>query len=276
MAAPAFSSPVRRLGRVLGWATAGVGLVAGIVGYTTPPRSGPFCTSDCLGYPYTDVAAFVPRDYWWMYPQSLFILLALGLMVCLHQVAAPAARVFSGLAVVLAALAAGTLLADYAVQLAVLQPSLRRGETGGLALFSQYNPHGLFIALEDLGYLLLGLALLTVAAVFAARCRLERGLRWLLLVGGGLTVIALPVLAVVYGADLEYRYEVAAIALTWVTLIAGGVLLARWFHRPAAGQPPADDHSSSDSSVIIGRSDVPPRRKTASSAATRAATPQTM
>lgn len=235
-AAPVVSSPAAGLG----WATAVVVLVALALGLTTPPRSGPNCSTGCIGYPYTDVAAFVPRDYWWMYPQSLLILLVLGLLVCVHQAAAPAARVFSGLALVLAAVGAAAVLVDYVIQLAALQPSLRRGETGGLSLFSQYNPHGVFIALEDLGYLLLGLALLTLAAVFTAPSRLERGLRWVLMVGGALTVVALPALAVVYGADLEYRYEVVAIALTWVTLIIGGILLTRWFHPPVAGRPPAD------------------------------------
>lgn len=241
--APVPSSPTGRLGRALGWTTALVGVVAAVVGYTTPPRSGPFCSSGCIGSPYTDVAAFVPRDYWWLYPQSLFVLAVLGLLVCLHQAVAAAARVFSGLAVVLATVAAAALLADYVIQLAALQPSLRRGETSGLSLFSQYNPHGVFIALEDLGYLLLGLALLSAAAVFTVPSRLERSLRWVLLTGGALTVLALPALAVVYGTDLEYRYEVAAIALTWVTLIAGGILLTRWFRQPAAGPPAADDRA---------------------------------
>lgn len=232
-----------RLGRALGWATAGIGLLAAVVAYTTPPRSGPFCSNACLGPPYTDVAAFVPRDYWWLYPQSLLILLALALLVCVHHAAAPAARVFSGLTVALATVSTAGLLADYIIQLTVLQPSLRRGETDGLSLFSQYNPHGIFIALENLGYLLLGLAMLTTAAVFTGRSRLERGLRWLLLTGGALTVIALPVLAVVYGTDLEYRYEVAGIALTWVTLIASGILLARWF-GPAEGERPVADEDT--------------------------------
>ena len=106
-----------------------------------------------------------------------------------------------------------------------------------------YNPHGVFIALEDLGYLLLGLALIAAAGVFSGRSRLARGLRRLLLVGGAFTVIVLPVLAVVYGTDLEYRYEVAAIALTWITLIPGGILLTRWFHQPSAERAAADERT---------------------------------
>ena len=241
--APVVSSPNLPLGRALGWATAGVGLLAAVLASTTPPRSGPFCSDGCLGPPYTDVAAFVPRDYWWLYPQSLLILLVLALLVCVHQAAAPAARVFSALAVALTTVATAALLADYVIQLAVLQPSLLRGETAGLSLFSMYNPHGVFIALEDLGYLLLGLALITAAGVFSGRSRLARSLRWLLLVGGALTVIVLPVLAFVYGTDLEYRYEVAAIALTWITLIPGGILLTRWFLQPSAERAAADERT---------------------------------
>src|SRR5689334_25368479 len=102
--ARAVSSPNLRLGRALGWATAAVGLLSAALATTTPPRSGPFCSDGCLGPPYTDAAAFVPRDYCWVYPQSLLILLVLALLICIHQAAAPAARAFSGLAVALATL----------------------------------------------------------------------------------------------------------------------------------------------------------------------------
>jgi hypothetical protein len=47
---------------------------------TTLPRSGPYCQNGCVGYPYTDVAAFVPRDYLWMYPAVLLTLLTMVLI----------------------------------------------------------------------------------------------------------------------------------------------------------------------------------------------------
>ncbi|SNY59091.1 hypothetical protein [Paractinoplanes atraurantiacus] len=224
-------SPVATLGTATALATVVVALVAAALGGTTPARSGPYCGNGCVVYPYTDVAAFSPRDYWWMYPQSVLVVLALVLVICVHQ----ATRVvFSAIAAGFAVGATTVLLTDYVVQLTVLQPSLERGETAGLSLLSQYNPHGVFIALENVGYLLLGAALLTIAAAFTGPARLELGLRWVLMVGGGLTVAALPLFAVAYGADLEARYEVAAIGLTWLTLIVGGILLARWFRRPPA------------------------------------------
>jgi hypothetical protein len=232
-------SSSRRLDSGVALTTSIVGLVALVTGFTTPPRSGPFCRADCLGYPYTDAAAFVPRDYWWLYPQSLLVVLVLVLLVRIHAVAAPRAQVFSGIAVALGTVAVAVLLVDYVIQLAVLQPSLLRGETSGLSVISQYNPHGVFIAVEDLGYLLLGFALLMVAGVFTRPARPERGLRWLFLIGGAVTVAGLPALAVAYGADLEYRYEVAAIAVTWITVIVGGLLLFRWFGSTVTPPPGA-------------------------------------
>src|SRR5579875_579832 len=44
-------------------------LTAGIL---TPARSGPFCLSSCIAYPYTNgLAQFVPADYIWLYPGLL-------------------------------------------------------------------------------------------------------------------------------------------------------------------------------------------------------------
>ena len=50
-----------------------------------------------------------------------------------------------------------------------MQPSILLGETEGFALLTQYNPHGVFIALEDLGYFLMGMAFVFLGALFAGR-----------------------------------------------------------------------------------------------------------
>jgi hypothetical protein len=215
--------------------------VALAIGVTTPPRSGPFCRGDCITYPFTDAAAFVPRDYLWMYPAALMVLFFVVVVACLHQRAAAGSRLYTRVALALAAISATALLADYFVQLAVVQPSLLKGEVAGLSLLSQYNPHGVFIALEDLGFLVMGLAFLFAAAGLAGRSRLERTARYVFAAGGALAVLALVVLALVYRSDLEYRYEVAAIAIDWLTLIAGGVLLTLLFRREARARPAHED-----------------------------------
>jgi hypothetical protein len=78
-------------GRLAFWSSvliAGMAATAFGFGLATPPRSGPFCSRDCVGYPYTDVAAFVPRDFWWMYPAMLVPLVFVVLVACIEHGAA--------------------------------------------------------------------------------------------------------------------------------------------------------------------------------------------
>ena len=107
-------------------------------------------------------------------------------------------------------------------------PSLQAGETEGLSLFTQYNPHGLFIAGEAFGYLAMSLALLFAAPVFAGG-RIERAIRWLFVGGFVLAVAALVGLWIV-GGDL-IAFEVAVLSINWIVLIASGVLLSVVFRR---------------------------------------------
>lgn len=199
---------------------------------TAPPRSGPFCMFDtCIGYPYTDAAAFVPGDYLWMYPALLIGPLFVVLAGCIHNAAAVGKKLYSLLAFAFAVIAAAALAFNYFIQLTVVQPALLAGETAGLALFSQYNPHGVFIALEDIGYLMLSVAFLFAAGAFDRRNGLERLIRVLFAGTALLSIGALLALALVYGYDLEYRYEVAAILLHWIALIALGWPLSLYFAR---------------------------------------------
>ncbi len=225
------SGDLRRFSIATALTTSALTVIAFALAVTTPPRSGPFATGDVIGYPYTDAAAFVPRDYYWMYPGLLVALLFVVLVACVHRRASDETRLWSLIALSFA-IAGSTLIAvDYFVQLAVVQPSLLKGETDGLSLWSQYNAHGLFIALEDLGYLLMSVAFVFMAPVFAGRDRLERAVRWLLVAASVLSVGLLAVLSILYGSDLEYRYEVAVISIVWLTLIVGGVLIALVFRR---------------------------------------------
>jgi hypothetical protein len=202
------------------------------IGITTPPRSGPFCTLEtCITYPYIDAAQFVPRDYFWMYPTLLMALLFVVLMVCLHRYASPDKQVFSSIALSLAIVSAAILIINYFIQLAVMQPSFLKDEVEGLSLFSQYNPHGIFIALEDIGYLLMGVSLLFVTPVFIGQQKLGKTIRLIFIISGILTIGALILPSILYGSDLEYRYEVASLTINWLTLITGGVMLSIYFKR---------------------------------------------
>jgi hypothetical protein len=159
-----------------------------------------------------------------MYPAVLVCALVVALAGCLYA-ETPAGRSRAALAgVCFAAVGAGVLVLDYGIQLFVAQPALLRGETDGLSLWSQYNPHGLFIGLENIGYATLALALLLLGlARWGLGSRAARVGAGIFTFAGAATLVLLVVLGVGYGADLEYRYEVFSLVLVWSALIAGGI-----------------------------------------------------
>jgi len=127
----------------------------------------------------------------------------------------------------------GTALSiDYGIQLTVLQPALLSGQTEGMSALTQYNPHGVFIALENVGYAVLGIAFLILGAALAAgTSRLEQAVRWVFIVGGVLILAALVLYATIYRADLDVRFEVMSIFITWLVLIVSGTMLTVVFGR---------------------------------------------
>ncbi len=221
-----------RLGMWVAPATSLVGGASLAVGVTTPPRSGPWCSVGCVTYPYTDASAYVPRDYLWMYPGVLLALLFVLLAVCLLNWVPPRRTVSAQVAVCLAVIGAAVIILDYGVQLTVLQPALLTGETDGLSALTQYNTHGVFIALENIGYAVFGAAFLFLgAALNGGSFRLERVVRWTFTAGGALILAALVLFGAIYRAELDYRFEVMALSITWLVLIVSGLLLTIVFAR---------------------------------------------
>ncbi|MDX9800293.1 MAG: hypothetical protein RBT69_03025 [Spirochaetia bacterium] len=206
---------------------------------TAPARSGPNCqpfvemgiVESCIDYPYTDVADFVPIEYIWMYPTFLMALLFVVLVTCIHYYSAEDKKIFSHLGLSFALLSSTTHIINYFIQIAVMQPSLLKSELEGLSLFSQYNPHGIFIALEDVGYLMMGVAFLFIAFTFSRRNRLEHVIRNIFFISSVMVIGSLFLFALIYRSELEYRYEVFAIVIDWITLIVSGILLSVFFKR---------------------------------------------
>jgi hypothetical protein len=219
--------------------TAALAAAALAMAVTTPPRSGPYCSMSCIAYPYTNAAAFVPRDYLWMYPAALLSMTFIVLIACIHRQVRDDLKVFSLAAMCFASLGAALILPDYVIQIAVVQPSLLDGQVSGLSLFSQYNPHGIFIALEDGGYSLMGLAFLFSGLSLARLTRLERVARRLLVISGIAVIGVLVSFALIFGKDLEYRFEVIAISIDCLVLVVAGVLLGVLFKRLVRNSRPA-------------------------------------
>jgi hypothetical protein len=224
----------RLLSRFGFWSATLTALFAAVslgVGVTTPARSGPFAPSgSALAYPFASAARFVPRDFLWMYPGVLMMFGFLMLAACIHERSRGDRRLLGTIGLCLAVTSFAVIAIDYFIQLQVVQPGLVAGEGADLALVSQYNPHGVFIALENLGFLVAAVSFLFLALSLGPS-RLERATKWVLLAAFAVAAGAFVGLWTYFGFDLGYRFEVTIIVVDWLTLIAVGVLMALVFRR---------------------------------------------
>ena len=219
------------LGFWIGVLTAAVTAISFTIAILTPPRSGPFCTGSCVLYPYTDTAPFFPRDFWWMFPALSITPLFVILCACAHSWVAPSRTLFSRIAMLFATIASCLITLDYILQVEVLQPSLLRSEADGMALVSQYNPHGLFIAMENLGYLMMGVSMYFLGMALARNSRLENFVRWQLMVSGAAGFATFVAMSLYFGTRLETRFELAIITIDWFALIIASIVLSIVFWR---------------------------------------------
>jgi hypothetical protein len=116
-----------------------------------------------------------PKDYLWISLAIILNLFYMVLMVSVHAYASNQRKIFSHIGLSLALLATMVLVGNYFVQFSVVPISLMSGETEGITLLTQYNAHGVFIVLEELGYLLMSLSFLLMSPVFVNKNRLEYG-----------------------------------------------------------------------------------------------------
>ena len=198
---------------------------------TAIPPAGPNCQGNCMEYPFADLMAYYPRDYYWMY-LSIFQLFAwLMFMAAHHHLAPVGKKLFALISFSFALISATVLLLAYFVQFSVVPVSMMHGEPEGIALLTQYNGHGLFIAMEELGYITMALSFLFLSFVFTRKTGLEKALRLILLLSFVSTAGFFLFYLVRYGIDRSYRFEVATISMNWLTIIVSGILTGIHFSR---------------------------------------------
>lgn len=202
-----------------------------IVAFFTPPLSGPGCQANCFEYPYLDIASRWPRDYIWMFPAMILTIVYVVFFAIIHFWAEEKRKLFSLIALIFASFSGLILIMTYFIQVSVIQPSLLNGETDGISILTQYNPHGLFIALEELGYILMALSFFFIAYAFSKSNKLEKSIRWTFMAGFWLCLISLIIISITQGIQREYNFEIIAISIDWLVLIIAGLLTARVFKR---------------------------------------------
>jgi len=198
---------------------------------TAIPISGVFCLENCIEYPYLDTLSHFPKDYFWMFLAILLILTYLIFIVSVHSFALIQNKIFSRIGLTFAIISSVVLLSCYFIQFSVIPASLMNEETEGIALITQYNPHGTFIALEELGYLLMSFSFLFIAPVFADKNRIEKFIRWIFIIAFILTIISFAYITIKHGILRDYRFEIIVISIDWLVLMTNGILTGIVFKR---------------------------------------------
>ena len=151
--------------------------------------------------------------------------------ISIHYIAPIEKKLFSFVSVAFALITASVLLIAYFVQFSVVPVSVMNGETDGIALITQYNGHGIFIAMEDLGYITMSISFLFLAFIFSMKNRLEKTIRIILFMSFVITFLSFVFYSFKFGIDRSYRFEVAAISINWIVTITAGILICIFLKR---------------------------------------------
>jgi hypothetical membrane protein len=190
------------------------------------PISGVLCPENCITYPYLDTLSQFPKDYVWMFFAFFQLLAYLIFAVSIDCYSSADRKVTSRVGLTLAILSIAILLVTYFLQFSVVPASLMYNETEGIALITQYNPHGIFIALEELGYLLTSLSFVFVAPLFDGENNIETTIRWVFIVAFILSFISFIGISLKYGIVRKDRFEIIVLSIDWLVLIINGLLIA--------------------------------------------------
>jgi len=152
----------------------------------------------------------------------------LVLIVSVHQLAPPANRVWSHVAVAFATVYAVLISLNYFVQLTLVAPRLARGQVHGIEAFLFVPFDSFLYAVDILGYSFMSLATLFAARVFSG-AGLSGAARWFLTANGML----LPFIAL-----QMYWHPLIWPAALWAVTFPGSTwCLALIFKRAIASDP---------------------------------------
>ncbi|MCF7885815.1 MAG: hypothetical protein K9M80_04900 [Candidatus Marinimicrobia bacterium] len=193
---------------------------------TAVPISGAFCSADCVEYPYLDTLEQFPGDFIWMYFAMFMLIAYMVFMVSLHDYATTKKKIFGKISLCFTVLSVGILLLAYFIQSSVIPASLMNGEQAGIPLIIQYNPHGIFIALEELGHIMMSFSFLFIAFIFKADTGIQKYIKWIFIIAFILVVLSFVIVSINHGIVRKDRFEVYIISIDWLVLIINGILMS--------------------------------------------------
>jgi hypothetical protein len=183
-----------------------------------------------VAYPYLDTLKLFPKDYIWMFVSIPLLLSYIILMIVTSSLAKNDKRIFGQISVAFAIISAVILLSNYFIQFYVVPASLLNNNSDGIMLLTQYNPCSIFIALEELGYIMMALSFVFIAPIFG-KDRLDRLIKLMFISAFLLSIVSFVIVSIQYGINRGYIFEIAVISITWLTLIINGILLSIFYRK---------------------------------------------
>jgi len=188
------------------------------------PISGANAPSDGgILYPYLETLDQFPRDYIWQYIAMLMICIYLINIVTIRSIVKKEKQIYIQIASTFAIVSSIILLINYFVQVNVVPISLMNKEYEGIALLTQYNPHGIFIAMEELGFTMMAISFGFLVPVFKGKY--TRLISIIYLVALVAAAIGFVYIHTIFGLDKLDRYEVIIITITWIVLILNSIII---------------------------------------------------
>lgn len=183
-----------------------------------------------FSYPFLNTLKQFPGDFIWQYFAMIQIISFL-IFINIIKINLPSNKqLYANISSHFALLSSGVLLINYYCQVMVIPSSLAANNTEGIGLIIQYNPYGLFIAMEELGYILMSMSLFSIAPIFSKKSN-GFTVKLTIIIASILAFISFVSITAIYGVNKLDRFEVAIMTITWFSLIIVGILVNRLFNK---------------------------------------------
>lgn len=212
-------------GIISSYAVSATTLITFLFAMIAVPISGAFAPDSSITYPYLNTIQQYPRDYIWQYIAMILMCVYLINFIIVKELINNSMKLYLKIGTFFAAISTAILLIDYYIHVNVVVVSLINKEYEGIPLLTQYNPHGLFIALEELGYIVMVLSFACMVPVFWKKEYKAKGISIVYLIGIITTFLGLLIISFQFGLDKKDRFEVLVISVAWLVLIINGILI---------------------------------------------------
>jgi hypothetical protein len=215
----------RKLSRIFGFSISLITIITFICALFAVPISGANAPNGGIPYPYLNTIEQFPRDYFWQMIAIIQLLVFVIFYYFIQTSVDEKEKAAAQIGFIFCLISSIILISTYYVQINVVPVSLINNEKEGIALLTQYNPHGVFIALEELGYILMLFSL----AMFVFIYNEMKSIKIINIIAFIISVISYVALIVIYGLDKKDRFEVIIISIDWICLIINGILIGKHY-----------------------------------------------